>query len=97
MIYHILSIKRGWQYLPRIGRYEFFKNNAAKFPTLHHLSIEHDILMTVTINRARSDPMETRHPEISKDTNFEEIRALEDFQTAAQKQDQKEEKAENRI
>lgn len=36
--------------------------------------------------------METRHPNLSKDTKFEEIQALERLQTAAKKQDQEKNK-----
>ena len=75
----------------------FFFLSVIKFPTLHHLPFIYDVLKTVAPNHMRLEPMETRYPEIPKDTNFEKIRALEDFQKAAQKQDQKEEKAENRI
>ena len=40
--------------------------------------------------------MKTRHPELSRDTKFQEIQALKDLQIVAQKQGQKEEKVENR-
>ena len=36
--------------------------------------------------------MKTRHPELSRDTKFQDIQALKDLQIVAQKQGQKEEK-----
>ena len=44
----------------------------------------------------RLEPMKTRHPELSRDTKFQEIQAHKDLQIVAQKQGQKEEKVENR-
>lgn len=43
-----------------------------------------------------SNPMETRHPDLVKNTNFEEIQASKNLRTKTQKQDWKEEKVENR-
>ena len=45
--------------------------------------------MTVTPNLTKLEPMKTRHPELSRDIKFEEIRVRKDLQTIAWKSDQK--------
>ena len=87
--------KRARWYHLRIGRNKFFKKSSVKFPLLHHLHYRRDILTIIAPNHMRSNPMETRHPDISRDTKLEEIWAPEDLQKAAQKQHPKEEKAES--
>ena len=52
----------------------FLRKNVTEFPTLHHLHLG-DILMTVAPNLTKSELLETRHLELSKDIKFEEIRA----------------------
>ena len=78
---HLILVKRAWSYLLRIGRNEFSKKSAIKFPILGHLPSRHDILMIVPPKHTRSRPMETRHPNLSRDTKFEEIQAPKDLQT----------------
>ena len=40
MMSQLPSIKRAWQYLPRIGRNDFPKKSDSEFPTLHHLPFQ---------------------------------------------------------
>lgn len=70
MMCNPLSIKRARQYLPRIGRNEFFMNIATKFPTMHRLSSKCNISMTVAPNHTSPRPMETNHLELSRDTKI---------------------------
>jgi len=44
----------------------FSRKNVTKFPTLHHFPSECNILMTITPNFARSEPMETKHPDFQR-------------------------------
>ena len=81
--------KMARQYLLQIGRDELFKKKVTEFPTLRHFPSERDILMTVTPNLARLEPMETRHPYISRDIEFDEIRVQKGLQKAAQRSGQK--------
>ena len=67
----------------------FSRKNVTKFPTPCNLSSERDILTNLTSNQARSKPMETRYPELSKDIKFEKIRVGKGLQIEAQKSDQK--------
>jgi len=84
------------RYLPWIERNEFFKKSVTEFPTLRHLSSRCDILATLTPNWTRLESMETRHPYLSRDINFEEIRAQKDLQTMARILDLKLGKIRNR-
>ena len=85
MMSYLPSIKKARRYLSWIGRNEIFKNSATKFPTFCLFTFKRDISMTVASNHMRSEPMETRHQYLSRDTKFEEIQALKDLQTASQK------------
>ena len=73
----------------------FLRNNITKFPTLRHFPSRYYILTTVTPNFVRLEPMETRHPELSRDIKFEEIRARKGLQTEVRKLDQKLRKIQN--
>lgn len=75
MRFRLPLTKRTQQNLLRIGRMNFSRKNVTEFPTLRHFPFERDILMTVAPNLARSKPMETRHPALSKDIKFKEIGA----------------------
>ena len=81
MMIYLPSIERARQYLLWIGRNEFFKKSTIKFLTPRHLPSRSNISTTVAENHMRSKHMETRHPELSRETNFEEIQAAEDLQT----------------
>jgi len=49
----------------------------------------------VALNLARPEPLETRHPELSKLINFEENGVRRSLQTAARRSDQKSRKRQN--
>ena len=66
------------------------------FSTLHHPPFECDNLTTVTPNRARPGPLETRHLELPRHINFEEKKAQKSLQKYAQRSDQKIGKRQNR-
>ena len=68
---------------------KFSRKNVIEFHALCHLPSERHILMTVTPNLTKLEPMKTRHPELSRDIKFEEIRVRKDLQTIAWKSDQK--------
>ena len=79
----------------RLEGMHFLRNNITKFPTLRHLPSRYYILTTVTPNFVRLEPMETRHPELSRDIKFEEIKARKGLQTKVRKLDQKLRKIKN--
>ena len=53
--------------------------------------------MTVASNLARSEPMETRHLDLSRNINFEENETQKGLQTATQRSDQKPIKRQNSL
>ena len=53
--------------------------------------------MTVASNLARSEPMETRHLDLSRNINFEENGTQKGLQTATQRSDQKPIKRQNSL
>lgn len=65
--------------------------------TLRHLPFRRDISTIVAPNYVRPEPMETRRPEIFRDTKFEEIKDFEYLLKAALKHDWKKEKDEDQI
>ena len=85
MMNHLLFITRPRQYLLQIGKNEFSKNSAIKFSTPCHLPSRHDISTKIAPNHARLGPMETRYPDLFRDTKLEEIWASEGQQLVAQK------------
>ena len=68
---------------------KFSRKNVIEFHALCHLPSERHILMTVTPNLTKLEPMKSRHPKLSRDIKFEEIRVRKDLQTIAWKSDQK--------
>ena len=68
---------------------KFSRKNVKEFHALCHLPSERHILMTVTPNLTKLEPMKSRHPKLSRDIKFEEIRVRKDLQTIAWKSDQK--------
>ena len=65
----------------------FLRKNDIEFPTLRHLPSKHDILTIVTPNLTWLEPIETRHIELSRGINFEEIEAQKGPQTDVRKSD----------
>ena len=61
----------------------FQETNITKFPILRHLLSGCEILTIVAPNFSKSELMEIRHPELSRDIMFEEIGDQKYLQTTA--------------